>query len=45
MQDGLPWFYFMAGSQHVTDEMRDDYLRESELLWGRQHWEAQPDTE
>jgi hypothetical protein len=44
LQDGLPWFYFIPDPQHVTDEMRDDYLRESEQLWGRNHWEAQPGT-
>lgn len=33
-QDGLPWFYFIPDSRKVVEELRDDYIRESEALWG-----------
>ncbi len=32
-QDGLPWFYFTPSSEGIIDELRDDYIRESETLW------------
>ncbi|KAB8142989.1 hypothetical protein F8S13_12165 [Chloroflexia bacterium SDU3-3] len=37
-QDGLPWFYFIPNPQMLPEEMRDEYIRASELLWGTLHW-------
>jgi hypothetical protein len=37
-QAGLPWFYFIASREEVADEMREQYIRESEALWGPRHW-------
>src|SRR5262245_52812435 len=36
---GLPWFYFISGPEKLVAELRDKYIRESELLWGIKHWE------
>ncbi len=30
---GLPWFYFVATADSLTDEFREEYLRESKKLW------------
>jgi len=33
-KDGLPWFYFIPCSESLVPERREEYLRESALLWG-----------
>lgn len=31
---GLPWFYFIPSVEDVDPESREEYLRESQALWG-----------
>lgn len=33
-RDGLPWFYFVPTVDKLTPDLRDEYLRESQKLWG-----------
>lgn len=33
-RDGLPWFYFIPSVEKVDSESREEYLRESQALWG-----------
>jgi hypothetical protein len=37
---GLPWFYFYASPNSVTERhgIREKYIVESEALWGKEHW-------
>ena len=35
---GLPWFYFISTPESVDIEMREEYIRDSERLWGTEHW-------
>ncbi len=35
---GLPWFYFFTDPFNVDEESRDEYIKESKLLWGENHW-------
>lgn len=34
-EDGLPWFYFMRDVHAVNHELKEEYIRESEKLWGK----------
>jgi hypothetical protein len=36
---GLPWFYFIPDPYGIVSRLRKRYVRESELLWGKRHWE------
>jgi len=38
MKLGLPWFFFIPSPEKLIDKMRDEYIRESESLWGKNHW-------
>ena len=38
-QAALPWFYFTPGPHKLIPELHDQYITESELLWGSRHWE------
>lgn len=31
---GLPWFYFIPGPHKLVEELREEYIRESQRLWG-----------
>ena len=31
---GLPWFYFITSPDKLIDELKEDYIRESNTLWG-----------
>jgi hypothetical protein len=31
---GLPWFYFIPDAEDLDDEFKEEYLRESQKLWG-----------
>ena len=31
---GLPWFYFIPDGEKLVAELRDEYERESQKLWG-----------
>lgn len=31
---GLPWFYFIPDAEKLTEESREEYIRESRKLWG-----------
>jgi hypothetical protein len=33
-QVGLPWFYFIPSVDRLAPEFRDEYLRESQAIWG-----------
>jgi hypothetical protein len=33
-RDGLPWFYFIATVDNLVEERHEQYLRESQELWG-----------
>lgn len=35
---GLPWFHFIAAPIDIVDNLRDQYIEESEALWGKEHW-------
>jgi|SRR5688572_17544129 len=35
---GLPLFYFIAAPESVDIESREEYIRDSETLWGEEHW-------
>ena len=35
---GLPWFYFVPSPEILVGELRDDYIAESQVLWGEKHW-------
>lgn len=37
-RDGLPWFYFIPGPEKVNSSMKGEYIEESEILWGKDHW-------
>jgi hypothetical protein len=39
-KDGLPWFYFIPNPAVVVDEVREEYTRQSEALWGKEHWKT-----
>lgn len=39
-RDGLPWFYFIPDPYSVDKRQREMYMRESEALWGDDHWES-----
>ncbi len=30
---GLPWFYFIPDANHLVDELREEYKRESNKIW------------
>jgi hypothetical protein len=34
----LPWFYFVPNPSKVSEDMVDEYIRESEKLWGKDHY-------
>ncbi len=31
---GLPWFFFIPDADKLVEELRDDYIAESQALWG-----------
>ncbi|HVK16522.1 MAG TPA: hypothetical protein VM533_06205 [Fimbriiglobus sp.] len=33
-RDGLPWFYFIPSVDKLAPEFHEQYLRESQALWG-----------
>ena len=35
---GMPWFFFIARPNGLEPDRRDQYIRESEALWGAKHW-------
>ena len=37
---GLPWFYFYSSPSSLTERggIREKYIVESEVLWGKEHW-------
>lgn len=35
---GLPWFYFYPSPSKLVSGFREEYIRESEALWGEGHW-------
>ena len=37
-QAGLPWFYFYPSPDSLVPEVREKYVRESEAVWGKEHW-------
>jgi hypothetical protein len=37
---GLPWFYFIPDTSMLASGRKEDYLRETEQLWGRQRVSA-----
>ena len=39
-RDGFPWFYFIPTPDKLTEECREEYIRESEKLWGKEHWKG-----
>ena len=41
--DGLPWFYFIPSPTLLVPESYDEYIRESEILWGKKHWRSTQD--
>ena len=34
----LPWFYFIPTPEKLAEEFREEYIHESEKLWGKEHW-------
>jgi hypothetical protein len=32
---GLPWFYFIPNSNKLVRELREEYIKESKKLWGK----------
>lgn len=30
----LPWFYFITNADKLVEELREEYIRESNQLWG-----------
>lgn len=30
----LPWFYFISNADNIDGELKEDYIRESNYLWG-----------
>jgi hypothetical protein len=35
---GLPWFYYYPSPELLTPQLREKYIGESELVWGKEHW-------
>ena len=35
---GLPWFYFYPSPANLVPQVQEEYVRESEALWGEGHW-------
>lgn len=35
---GLPWFFFIPRPENLLLDVREQYIRESEGLWGPKHW-------
>lgn len=35
-RDGLPWFYFIPSGDKLSLEFREQYIRDSQSLWGEQ---------
>jgi hypothetical protein len=40
---GLPWFYFYPTPLKLAKRVRQEYIAESEALWGERHWEQNPE--
>ena len=38
---GLPWFYFYPSSDRLVPELRERYIKEPEVLWGKEHWKSE----
>jgi len=34
----LPWFFFIPGPSFIVEESREEYISQSEALWGEGHW-------
>ena len=43
-EDGLPWFYFIPSPAKLVKSSRRKYIRESEKLWGKEHWRRRSDA-
>ncbi len=39
-RQGLPWFHFVPGPDLLVPELREEYIRNSERLWGSRHWQV-----
>ncbi len=35
---GLPWFYFYPSPAILVPGVHEEYIRQSEALWGEGHW-------
>lgn len=35
---GLPWFYYIPSTKTLRRDFHEEYIRESEALWGEKHW-------